>query len=96
MSKRTSQTESMMDAWLDTLTFNVPSPVVLEDSVRRATASDIQRVAARLFRNAPVAAVAVGNSQQLKTTLGDAVEVPQAGINVNASSSSTAPATKKP
>jgi zinc protease len=96
MSKRTSQTESMMDAWLDTVTFNISPPVALEDSVRRATASDIQRVAARLFRNAPVAAVAVGNSQQLKTALGDAVEVPPAGINVNASSTSTAPATKKP
>jgi len=87
MSRRMSQTEAIADAWLDMVTFKAASPDSLESFVRRLTVLDVQRVAGRLFKDAPVATVVVGNSQQLKAALGAGVEMRKP---VNASSAADA------
>jgi len=87
VSRRISQTESIADAWLDTVTFKAPSPGSLESSIRRLTVVDIQRVAARLFKDAAVATVVVGDSQRLKPAFGANVELRE---NSNSGSSTDA------
>ena len=94
MSRRMSQPESIADAWLDMVTFKAASPNTLESSVRRLTVVDIQRVAGRLFKDAPVATVVVGNSQQLKAALGAGVEMRET-VNANTAADSATPV-KKP
>lgn len=95
ITRRLSQTESIAAAWLDTITFNTGAPNTLENSIRAATPADIRRVAARLFKDTPVATVAVGNSQQLKASFSDPIELREAPAGANASSTSKEP-TKKP
>jgi len=94
MSKRMSQKEWIANAWMDSVTFKSVSPNSLESSVRRLNVVDVQRVAARLFKDAPVATVVVGNSQQLKATLGAGVELRES-FDVNSAADPSAPA-KKP
>jgi zinc protease len=45
------------------------------DAIRGVTATDVQRVAARLFKGAQIARVAVGNSEELKASLGSTIEL---------------------
>jgi hypothetical protein len=42
--------------------------------LRSITVSDVQRVAARLFKDAPVATVVVGNADQLKAAFPGKIE----------------------
>jgi predicted Zn-dependent peptidase len=58
--------DKLADAWLDVDTFKSPQPDAMP-SMRNVTAADVQRVAARLFKDVPVATVVVGNYDQLKT-----------------------------
>lgn len=66
MSGRTSQIESIAEVWLNIETFRLASHNTQANSIRDFTPADIQRVATRLFKDAPVATVVVGNSEQLK------------------------------
>ena len=63
----TNQTSDMMaTAWLDVDTYDLPS---ITEQLRLSNAiadADLQRVAARLFNNNPIASVVVGNLEQLK------------------------------
>jgi predicted Zn-dependent peptidase len=101
LSQRKSPVEALEDAWLDTITFrssvsSIGSANTLVDSVRSATPSDIQRAAARfLNKTNPIAIVVVGNSQQLRASLTDAVEVRTSSTDTNTSSSSST-STRKP
>jgi zinc protease len=85
ISKQASQGESLADAWLDVDTFNSPRPDTIPTLVRSLTASDIQRVAARLFKDAAIATVVVGNYDQLKAAfagkIDSGVEVPKPKVN---------------
>jgi len=74
ISKQISQIEGSAEAWLDMDTYNSPRPDTIPTLVRSLTASDIQRVANRLFRDAPVATVVVGNYDQLKAAFAGKVE----------------------
>jgi zinc protease len=74
ISRQTSQTEGATEAWLDMDTFNSPRPDTIPTLVRSLTASDVQRVAGRLFRDAPVATVVVGNYDQLKAAFAGKIE----------------------
>jgi zinc protease len=74
ISKQTSQTEGAAEVWLDMDTFNSPRPDTIPTLVRSLSASDVQRVAARLFRDAPVATVVVGNYDQLKAAFAGKIE----------------------
>ena len=74
-SRRLSQPETMADAWLDVDTFKSARPNTVATLVGSLTAGDIQRVAAKLFKNAPVATVVVGNYDQLKTAFAGNIEI---------------------
>lgn len=73
ISKQMSQPESMVGAWLDVDTYKSARPDTLPTLVGSLTARDIQRVAARLFKDVPVATVAVGNYEQLKAGFGEKI-----------------------
>lgn len=74
ISMKTSQIEGAAEAWLDMDTFNSPRPDTIPTLVRSLTASDVQRVAYRLFKDAPVATVVVGNYDQLKAAFAGKIE----------------------
>jgi zinc protease len=76
LSKKMSQNESIADAWLDVETFKSPRPDTLATLLRSITASDVQRVAARLFKETPVATVVVGDYDQLKAAFGEKIVRP--------------------
>ncbi|HKP36174.1 MAG TPA: insulinase family protein [Pyrinomonadaceae bacterium] len=63
-----------IEAWLDVDTFKSPRPDTIPTLSRSVTPGDIQRVAARLFKDAPVATVVVGNYDQLKAAFAGKME----------------------
>ena len=69
INNQMAKPEGLVDAWLDLDTFHL---VGVDDQLavlRGLSAADIQRVANRLFLDATVASVIVGDTQQLKTAL---------------------------
>ena len=64
-----SKPEGMTDAWLDLDTYRLPPVNDQLATLRAISPADIQRVATRLFHQAAIATVVVGDSQQLKTAL---------------------------
>jgi len=76
INKQTSQTESVAGIWLDVETFKLTATSAQASSMGSLTIADMQRVATRLFKDAAVATVVVGDSEQLKTSLGANVELP--------------------
>ena len=95
LAQRTMQTESIADRWLDIETFKLALSGDQMDAVRRLSAADLQRVAARLFKDASVATVVVGNYDQLKAGLGPTVELRSEKADAKAATDPAAPA-KKP
>ena len=75
VSRRTSQPESIADLWLDSETFKSPSYNSQTTTIGSLTIADIQRVASRLFKDASVATIVVGDSEQLKSGFGGNIEV---------------------
>ena len=64
-----TKTEALPDPWLDAETYRLKEVQDQAALLRSVSASDIQRVAARLFKNAAVASVVAGESAQLKASL---------------------------
>ena len=73
-----SQPDTMAARWLDVDTFKSQRPSTAATLIRSLTARDIQRVAARLFKDVSVATVVVGNSEQLKPLFTGNVEIKSA------------------
>jgi predicted Zn-dependent peptidase len=65
-------TSATADNWLTFELYKLQPAAV---QVRSLTLADLQRVAGRLFKDAPAATIAVGNVAQLKSTLGAGIEV---------------------
>jgi zinc protease len=95
ISQRTSEMESLADLWLDIETFKFSSRSGQANSLRNLSLPEVQRVASRLFKDAPVATVVVGNYEQLKTSFDKNIELRGERSEVKAASDSIAPA-KKP
>jgi zinc protease len=74
LSQKVSQPAGVAQAWLDVDTFKSPRPNNVSSLIRSYTAADIQRVAIRLFKDAPTAKIVVGNSEQLKAQFPGNVE----------------------
>jgi predicted Zn-dependent peptidase len=74
LSQQYSQPAGLADAWLDVDTFKSPRPSTVATLVRSLTPNDLQRGASRLFKDAPVATVIVGNYEQLKSQFAGNVE----------------------
>jgi predicted Zn-dependent peptidase len=67
LNKRQAKPEIMVDLWLDMDTFQLPPVSEQMQSVRTLSASDLQRVARRLFQEKPIASILLGDSKQLQT-----------------------------
>lgn len=73
LNQSISPSELLADQWLDAETYKLDSVNPIVD-INRITIADLQRVASRLFKDAPQAVVAVGDAAELKSNLGDKVE----------------------
>jgi zinc protease len=68
-TSESNKPDQLADAWLDLDTYGL-SPVAEQNRAFSALSpNDLQRVAVRLFREAPVASVVVGNSEVVKTQI---------------------------
>ena len=74
LSQQLSQPAGLAEAWLDMDTFKSPRPNTVSTLITRYTPADVQRVATRLFKDAPTATIVVGNSEQLKAQFPGNVE----------------------
>lgn len=68
-NKQLEQPETLAKVWLDMETYKLPPLADQSRSLSQLTPADVQRVAARLFRDAPLAAVALGPAAQLAAEL---------------------------
>lgn len=68
-NKQLEQPESIADVWLDMETFKLSTVADQLRALSQLTAADVQRVAAKLFRDAPLASVALGPASQLAADL---------------------------
>jgi len=75
ISRRASQPETTAETWLDINTYKLGSANAEANSISSLTVADLQRVAVRLFKDAAIARVVVGDAEQLKTSLGPSVEL---------------------
>ncbi|HVS20348.1 MAG TPA: insulinase family protein [Pyrinomonadaceae bacterium] len=75
LSHQSSQTDLIAELWLDSKTFKLASHNTQANAIRDVTPADIQRVAARLFKDASVATVVVGNYDQLKSSFDRNIEL---------------------
>jgi predicted Zn-dependent peptidase len=64
-----NKSEMLPDPWLDAETYRLNAVQDQPALLRAVTASDIQRVATRLFKDAGVASVVAGETEQLKAAL---------------------------
>jgi len=88
--------QSIADLWLDIETFNLASRRNQEDLIRDVTPTDVQRVAARLFKDASVATVVVGNYDQLKSSFDRNIELRSDKADVKTSVVPPTPVNKSP
>ena len=72
--------DGIAQAWLDLDTFGLPPINEQIISLNRLSPADLQRVAARLFRNTAITSVLAGNSDQLKAALGNNTKVELIGV----------------
>jgi predicted Zn-dependent peptidase len=75
LNARANETEGLADAALDVDTYKLSSDTQSMNALNRITPADVQRVASRLFKDAPVATMVVGDAEELKTAFGSNVEV---------------------
>lgn len=68
-NKELAKPEGIADSWLDMDTYGVSSAAQQTRLMTAITPTDLQRVATRLFRDADIASVAVGNSELVKTSV---------------------------
>ncbi|MDX6613249.1 MAG: zinc protease [Blastocatellia bacterium] len=71
LTRQLSEPASLIELWLDAETFKLGSVNQLASGLRILTASDVQAVAGRLFKEKPVAAVILGNYDELKSGFGN-------------------------
>lgn len=74
-TQQLAKPDGVLQAWLDLDTYGLPpiSDQVLAFNL--VTAADLQRIAARLFREPALASVVVGDSQKLKTLLEPTIKI---------------------
>lgn len=78
-NKQAEEPVSLADLWLDAETYRLAPVNEQSRALSLATTADAQRVAARLFREKPVAAVVVGSAAQLRADLESAGQVEISG-----------------
>jgi predicted Zn-dependent peptidase len=68
-NKQLEQPDTLADLWLDVATYKLMPVADQARAFSSVTRADVQRLAAKLFRDAPVVAVAVGSASQLSADL---------------------------
>jgi predicted Zn-dependent peptidase len=68
-NKELATPDGIADSWLDIDTYGLASSADELRAVNALTPNDLQRVANRLFRDTPMASVAVGNSELVKASV---------------------------
>lgn len=82
ISKQASQPEGLANMWLDVDTFKLQRrPNAIANFVASLAPGDLQRVAARLFKDRPVATVVAGNSVELKSSFAGTLDTGAAVSN---------------
>ncbi|MDT7605047.1 MAG: zinc protease [Acidobacteriota bacterium] len=79
------------DVWLNSITYNYDASTDAR-ALSEVTPADIQRVAARLFRDGQLATIVVGDAAELRAALANI----QGGIEVAGAQVTTPPATQQP
>ena len=87
-----SKPEALPDVWLDADTYRLKDPQDQIASLRSVTASDIQRVANRLFKSAAIASVVAGETEPLKAAMNGRVQYEVLGEMTTPSPSPKPPA----
>jgi zinc protease len=75
VSRQASQPESLAALWLDLDTFKLAPLDIQARSLQNLTVQDVQRVAARLFKDDSPATIVVGDTEQLKASFVGSVEM---------------------
>lgn len=99
LTRRTSQPEMIAGLWLDLDTYKLAPLHTQISSIQGLTVQDVQRVAARLFKDASPATIVVGDADQLKSGFVGSVEVQSEKSDVKAATDvvpTKAPPVKKP
>ena len=86
-----SKTDSLPDSWLDMDTYRLTAAQDQTTAIQSVSPGDVQRVANRLLKDAPVATVIAGDAAQLKPLLQSRVQ-----FEVFGETPSTGPSTKPP
>lgn len=96
IQKGSAEPMTIADMWLDSESYKFPFTGDPLSSLSKIAPADIQRVAARLFRDTSVASVVVGSAAQLKTQLERSGKVEVLGENQPSQPARTATPTKNP
>jgi len=99
LSRRTSQPETIADLWLDLETYKTAPLPTRISSLQGLTVQDLQRVAARLFKDASPATIVVGDADQLRSGFVGSIEAGNEKSDVKAATDvipTKAPPVKKP
>lgn len=75
VSRQSSQPESIAALWLDVETFKLAPLNTQTRAIQDLTVQDVQRVAARLFKDDSAATIVVGDAEQLKAGFVGSVEM---------------------
>jgi len=94
ISKPGVELDSLADAWLDSEIHKTSPTANPANEISRVSVADIQRVASRLFKDAAQARIAVGDIEQLKTTINN-IELPNTKPELKTATDPQKPA-KKP
>ena len=95
VSRQASQPESIAAMWLDLDAFKLAPLNIQVRSLQNLTVQDIQRVAARLFKDASPATIVVGDAEQLKAGFVGSVEIRREKPDLKTAADPAMPA-KKP
>ena len=74
VTKDMARQEGVARVWLDADTFKV-QPGIDASAIDAITPADLQRVAGRLFKDAPVATIVIGDAKQLQALLEPSIKV---------------------
>jgi predicted Zn-dependent peptidase len=69
LNNRQAKPVTMVDLWLDIDTFKAPTADAQILTLRELSPAKLQRIGQRLFRDAAIVSVVLGESQQLKSEL---------------------------
>jgi zinc protease len=95
VSRQASQPESIAALWLDLDAFKLAPLNIQARSLQNLTVQDVQRVAARLFKDASPATIVVGDAEQLKADFVGSVEMRREKPDLKTAADPAMPA-KKP